>query len=296
MEYTGDNLVFLVGCPRSGTTWLQKLLASNPRIRSGEESHFFSLYIGPQLRAWKNQDSYYSDSGNGHAAGPPAYFREEEFRAILKGYLWRLLEPMVDRLQPGQLFLEKTPSHALFIPEIKELLPRARFLHLIRDPRDVVVSLLAASRTWARTWAPNRASIAAAMWVQHVQAVRNSAVHLREHEFREIHYEALCECPVDTLRGVARFLGISWSDEEIKLAIEANRADVMESGGTAIPVYGEVALRSGKVAQLPRGFVRKAKPHGWKSELSLRDKLKIWQVVRKTLGHAGYRWDLRDWL
>jgi aminoglycoside phosphotransferase (APT) family kinase protein len=48
-------MVFLVGCPRSGTTWHQKLLASHPRIRSGEESHFFSLYVGPQLRAWNDQ-------------------------------------------------------------------------------------------------------------------------------------------------------------------------------------------------------------------------------------------------
>ena len=76
-------------------------------------------------------------AGIGHAAGPPAYFREEEFLAILKKYLLGLLKPVIDQLQPDELFLEKTPSHALFIPEIKELLPECRFIHLLRDPRDV---------------------------------------------------------------------------------------------------------------------------------------------------------------
>ena len=116
MEYRGKNMVFLVGCPRSGTTWLQKLLASHPRIRSGEESHFFSLYVGPQLRSWNDQKTRHLDGRLGHAAGPQAYFREEEFRAILKNYLAALLKPIVDGLEPEELFLEKTPSHALYIP------------------------------------------------------------------------------------------------------------------------------------------------------------------------------------
>src|SRR5258706_11312382 len=113
-DYTGQNLVFIVGCPRSGTTWLQRLLASHPQIRSGEESHFFDMYVGPQLRTWKGQFKNLSASGVGHLVGPPAYFREAEFISIVRNYLLELLTPMVKSLQPGELFVEKTPSHALF--------------------------------------------------------------------------------------------------------------------------------------------------------------------------------------
>ncbi len=296
MEYTGKNLVFLVGCPRSGTTWLQKLLASHPRVRSGEESHLFSLYVGPQLRAWKSQKTHHFNAGIGHAAGPPAYFREEEFLAILKDYLLELLKPVIDRLQPEELFLEKTPSHALFIPEIKELLPDSRFIHLLRDARDVVASLMAASRTWGATWAPNHPGLAAAMWVQHVQAVQSSARNLSTHEFYELSYERLWNFPVETLKDLALFLDVSWNDDDIKLAIEANRADVMESGGTPIPVYGEVEVHTGPTAKLPQGFVRKARPNTWKSDLSVREKFKVWRATHKTMEDVGYTWCLRDWL
>ena len=51
-EYTGHNMVFIVGAPRSGTTWLQRLLATHPRIRTGQESKLFRWYIAPQLRMW----------------------------------------------------------------------------------------------------------------------------------------------------------------------------------------------------------------------------------------------------
>lgn len=289
-------MVFLVGCPRSGTTWLQKLLASHPKIISGEESHFFSLYVGPQLRAWKDQKTHHFNAGRGHAAGPPAYFEENEFIMILKNYLLTLLKPLIDRLQPGELFLEKTPSHALFIPEIKELLPDSRFIHIRRDPRDVVASIMAASKGWGATWAPSRAAGAAAMWVQHVQAVHDSARDLSTNDFCEVSYERLWDCTLETLKDLTHFLAMPWSEDAIKLAIERNKVDVMESSGTPIPVYGEVRARSGKIAKLPQGFIRNGRPHTWKSQLSVTEKIKVWRATRKIMQNAGYRWKLDDWL
>ena len=296
MEYTGKNIVFLVGCPRSGTTWLQKLLASHPKIRSGEESHFFSLYVGPQLRSWKDQKTRHFREGLGHAAGPPAYFREEEFLAILKNYLTALLKPVIDGLQSDELFLEKTPSHALYIPEIKELLPDSQFIHLIRDCRDVVASLVTASRSWGASWAPSNAKLAAAMWAQHVEAVNAAAKNLSPHEFCELRYENLWSAPLDTLKRLIEFLGIPWNDDSINVAIKMNKAQTMETVGTPIPVYGEVNARTGPVATLPRGFIGKARPDVWKSDLSVYEKYEVWRDTRKVMKELGYSWRLGDWL
>jgi LPS sulfotransferase NodH len=295
MEYTGHNIVFLVGCPRSGTTWLQKLLASHPKVLTGEESHLFSLYVGPPLRAWNDQKTRHFNNGRGHAAGPQAYFREEEFLAILKSYAAALLKPIAGRLQSDEWFLEKTPSHALFIPEIKQLLPDSRFIHLIRDCRDVVASLMTASRSWGASWAPSSAKLAAAMWVQHVEAVKTGAKNLSTRDFREIRYEELWSSPLETLKGLAEWLGIVWSEDAIKLAIENNKAEVMETGGTPIPVYGEVRARTGQVAKLPPGFIGKARPEVWKSDLSMYEKYGVWRDARKIMNEAGYSWRLGDW-
>src|SRR5205085_953700 len=54
-DYAGANLLFVVGCPRSGTTWIQRLLATHPCVRTGQESDLFDLYIGPQLRTWQHE-------------------------------------------------------------------------------------------------------------------------------------------------------------------------------------------------------------------------------------------------
>src|SRR5207249_10186807 len=103
----------------------------------------------------------------------------------------QLLEPMLGNLQSGELFLEKTPGHVLFVPEIRALLPEARFVHVLRDARDTVASLLGASRSWGGGWAPRQANQAAGTWVNHVQAARQAQRILSASQFFEVRYEAL---------------------------------------------------------------------------------------------------------
>lgn len=152
-DYDGHNMVFVVGCPRSGTTWLQRLLSSHPRILTGQESQVFEVNIAPQLRDWKKMRN---PQIRGGGIGLPCYLTEERFLQILKIYLLTLLEPMVEQLNPDELFLEKTPAHGLFLPEIFESLPGTRVIHLLRDARDVVSSLLAGG-AWLTQWAPKSA-------------------------------------------------------------------------------------------------------------------------------------------
>jgi LPS sulfotransferase NodH len=294
-DYKGYNLIFVVGCPRSGTTWLQRLLASHPKVHSGEESHVFSMYVGPQMRVWKTQRNTQLLGGERHLVGPPAYFLDQEFVSILRDYAYRLLSPVLERLAPAELFIEKTPSHALFISEIRELLPEARFIHIVRDPRDVVASLLAAAKTWGSDWAPKSATAAAEMWVEHVHAVKEAARNLSKDKFHEVSYEELSRFPEETLKNVSKFLGLDWSDQGIAAAIEANCAESMRDRGTPIPLYGEIATRSGNVSRLPRGFIRRARPGGWRKDLSFRNKFRVWRIVWKPGNAASYRWCLLDW-
>src|SRR2546423_15469034 len=97
----------VVGCPRSGTTWVQRLLASHPQVRTGQESDLFDLCVGPQLQAWRRELDGGSSGRGGVGLG--CYFREDEFVPILKRYALDLLRPMVGGLQPGEVFVEKTP-------------------------------------------------------------------------------------------------------------------------------------------------------------------------------------------
>lgn len=287
-KYEGENIVFIVGSQRSGTTWLQRLLASHPQVRTGQESYLFS-YIAPQLRAWKS--NLETISGGRGGVGLPCYFSDDEFRGLLLDYTRNLLEPMIGDLSPSELFVEKTPDHALFLPEIATLLPRSRIIHILRDPRDVVASLLAASKTWGNRWAPENARRAAWMWVRRVRPVRDVARMLPRDRFLEIRYEDLRQSPAQNLAFVSRFLGLEWEGDQLAQAVSENSVEnSRKCGGTPIPVKGEFSAVSGPVVTEPNGFVRRAQPGGWKDDLSSWEKFQVWWIARKLMVEVGYPW------
>ena len=289
VDYEGDNLLFVVGCPRSGTTWLQRLLATHACIRTGQESDLFDLYVGPQLRTWRQELS--TDSSGRGGVGLGCYLRDGQFQEILKRYALELLQPMVGGLQPGELFVEKTPSHVLFVPEIHALLPRARFIHVLRDARDTVASLLSASRGWGRSWAPRRAGSAAATWVNHVRAAREAQRTLPHDAFIEVRYEAMHAQGASELRRLADWAGIVWSDTEILAALERNSPEAARTGaGTPIPLGGEFGASSGPVVREPEGFVRQARAGAWTTDLTFMDRVAVWRVARSTMAEVGYPW------
>ena len=293
---TGREVVFIVGSPRSGTTWLQRLLAGHPRIKTGQESHLFSQYLAPHLREWQKAIERTSDPAfKGRSGlGLGGYFSETEFLTLLRLYVVRM--ERAAGVQDGDLFLEKSPSHALVIPEIRTLLPESRFVHLVRDPRDVVASLVAASKGWGSAWAPSDVGKAAALWVQHVEAVREASKSIPAEAFVQIRYEDLTADTAGTLHTLRDFLGLDWSDENLAQVVEANRAGkAKQGGGTPIPIFGHYGKQS-EVAVEPEGFVRKAKSGSGRSELSLGEKKRIWSEVHPTMKDFGYSWKLTDWM
>lgn len=284
---SGFNVVFVVGCPRSGTTWVQRLLASHPKIFTGQESHLFSVYLGPQLRNFRSQLSIQNRGGVGLAC----YFEEKEFLEIVNSYMNSLMQPQIGGLKEGELFLEKSPSHGLFIPEIVELLPGARIIHVLRDPRDVIASLLAASHSWGSNWAPNNARAAARYWLKHVSEIRKAAKNLPHWQYLEIRYEDLHTSTERVLEQCREFLDIEWMPEEISLAVAENdRSVIAKGGGTEIPLGGEAKKQSGSVVLEPEGFVRTARPGEWTKDIKMKDRLVIWKILRRTRGEFGYQW------
>ncbi len=288
-DYTGHNLVFVVGCPRSGTTWVQRLLATHPCMRTGQESDVFDLYVGPQLRTWQ-RELQVDSSGRG-GVGLACYFTEDEFRRVLKQYLLQLLSPMVAGLRPGEIFLEKTPSHVLYVPEIHALLPQARFINVLRDARDTVASLLSAARGWGSAWAPRRAASAARTWLAHVEAGRQAQSALPADQFREVRYEALHADGARELRGLVDWLGLTWTEDDIAAALARNSpAEARSGGGTPIPLGGQFAQTRGDVVKEPEGFIRQARAGTWRRDLTALDKFEVWRVAHELMDQVGYPW------
>lgn len=288
-DIDGSNFVFVGGCPRSGTTYLQKLLAALPGIKTGQESNIFIGYISPLLRRWYQEVGYASYDTRG-GVGLPCYFTEEEFRGILKGFLAQLLGPMTKSLRNNEIFVEKTPSNVLCIDDILDLLPNAKFIYLLRDARDVVASLLKSYRSWGRHWAPPNAKEAAKEWCNYMKKFKQFKEQVSTDRIFEMKYESLVDAPLKNLTEIADFIGLTFSKDDLEKAINLNTLQAtLRSGGTNIPVGGMLKKKHNFVKE-PKGFVRKGKPHSWKDDLTLIEKITVWRIARSHMREAGYPW------
>jgi hypothetical protein len=159
--------VFIVGCPRSGTTLLQGLIATHPDVVSFTESHFFDFGI----KRPKDSFLYYVGSRPLELVekfleenSVPNGLRREIFNRAPKvplipgfgvkkwaQYYISILDAIT--IEKGKEFwVEKTPDHLNRISLLKRIVPKAFFIHIIRDGRDVVASLYKASRQWGKSY------------------------------------------------------------------------------------------------------------------------------------------------
>jgi len=203
----------------------------------------------------------------------------------------KLLEPMTVNLGPGEVFVEKTPGHALYIVEIMEMLPRSRIIHILRDARDVVASMMTAGESWAKGSFPTTSTAAARLWVKHVESVRSAMKRVPTGQFYELTYENLYNNTPDILADVWRFIGVQSDMEEAKRVAKSNTADELRRDGAfSFTIGGEIASRSGPSVMMPQGFIGSPEPGRWKRDLSASDKVRVWRVARETMRSVGYPW------
>ncbi len=124
-----QQIVFLIGCGRSGTTILGRLLALHPKIRYLNEPLDIWFAVEPRtdcLDFFGGKGLCHLDEGDVN--------RVSASRA-------RGLFGVLQALSPGKLLVEKLPSNAWRLRWLKALFPQARFIHIVRDGRDVVRSI-----------------------------------------------------------------------------------------------------------------------------------------------------------
>lgn len=283
-NYDGEDLVFIAGCPRSGTTWIQRLIASHPMIQTGQESFVIPWYVHPIAQRWKKELKSSAPS----AIGLSAYLDEEHGKALVRSYVHMLIESVKGDLKPGMLFLEKTPDNSFYIEEIMQYLPKAKIIHIIRDCRDVVSSLLAASKTWGfKPWGDLNSYSAAKLWIRHLEAVKRSKHFIPTGQFFELKYESLLDRAEDILDEIFRFLGVKWSKEEIAEAVKNNSLNSDMQQRTILAVRGEKSQRISseerRVAELGSHSTSSAR-----RGLGVTQKFMVWMAARETLKEYGY--------
>lgn len=225
-------MFFIVGCQKSGTTWLQGLLNGHPEICCRGEGRIGDELFLPLVQAIRHF--------NGRQLIGAEFALDdaqiiEVFRFAAAQYFSNWLPERV----PACIG-EKTPQHALLMPVLHAAFPQAKFLHIIRDGRDGVVSgwfhnLRSKPEEFRRRF-PTVASYTEYFvkhhWVRYIQSVRQFAA-AHPGTCMEVRYEDLLESgPVQT-EAMLRFLGVDASPDNVQRCVAAGSFESMSGGRRA---------------------------------------------------------------
>lgn len=208
------SLFFIVGCPRSGTTLLRRMLDAHPDVAVAPETFFMRHF-------WEQRDAYGDLSHDAvldqlvdDLTATPAFeelgLEEDAFRAAVhraprrwKTVFRVLLQQFAER-RDARFVGEKTPNHVLSIPTLHRWFPEARFVHLVRDPRAV-------SNSWRTVpWSSEYRWRDAEVWVEFVEAGREAEASGAP--VTSLHFEALVRSPEEELRAVCEGLDLPYDD------------------------------------------------------------------------------------
>jgi hypothetical protein len=280
--------IFVVGAPRSGTTYLQNLLGAHPRVVTSQETDVFGHYVVPLRDRWREQLPEEPDEwARSRHRGLPAVLTEAEFDGLVAGFVARVHEATAE-LKPGaDVVVDKTPQNGFLGEYILRYVPQARFIHIVRDGRDVVTSLLRASRGWGQEWAPGGALRAASQWRLNVEACRGLA-HQTD-AYLELRYEDLVsEAGPQLLHRALVFCGLEATLEE---AAAIHASFDFERGGTSrssLKWGGEVIRRLAAPPPEPKGFSGEGGVGAWTTELELPDRVAVRWKAGDLLTQLGY--------
>jgi hypothetical protein len=217
--------IFIVGAPRSGTTLLQYRLRNHPRISlpTGESHFFIPLYqaqakfgdlsqlenVRAVLDAMYRQNAGFMDTdlhGMKFDLDGLAQQLHGEGRNTLPAIIRGLYEK--NALGEGKArWGDKTPYYVLHIPQLLEWFPDAQIVHLIRDGRDVALSLFGRKHDFQiyNTYQ------AAKYWQIYVEKGRELSKGLNANQYFELRYEDLLADPEGTLKMLCGFLEEEYS-------------------------------------------------------------------------------------
>jgi hypothetical protein len=224
VDATDGPPFFIVGNDRSGTTML-RLALDRGRVAITPESMFLvdfapvrrrsglddpaaaaafvrRVWSHPRVRVWGLPGE--------PPAVPPGLAHDEAYRfaveAPFRAYAAARGKPR---------WADKTPLYLAYVDELAAVWPDARFVVLVRDGRDVALSLLRVP------FGPNNVWAAARFWAQGIRLGLDAAAR-HPGRVRTVRYEDVVADPPSALRPVCEFLGLAYGDEMLAIGIGAD--------------------------------------------------------------------------
>ena len=193
--------VFIIGCPRSGTSALSWALASHPNMWTSAESDFLHELFG-KARLWESYSNAYQRPDIGWLKKNNILYKE------FASSLGLGVDALFRSRSEGKIWVDSTPSYTLMATDLAALFPRAAFLHIVRDGRAVVCSMLKSgfNTDWAKDF-----KTACDTWNHYVERGVAFEKENPERVLRVQHRE-LIESTQEVCQRILAFIGVAHSD------------------------------------------------------------------------------------
>ena len=261
---------FIVGVPRSGTTMLRLMLDAHPDLAIPPETYFVTNLIeaadggaGPeQLANVLVSHRRFGDLG----------IEEPELRRRLGaigrpsgGDAVRVAFELYAEGRGKSRWGDKTPAYLTNIAEIAGAVPEARFVHLIRDGRDVALSILRMPEVDRPMRNPDSVGLVATRWSRRIERARRQAEAVPH--YLEVRFEELVAAPETALRRVCEFIELEFT--AVMLEFHSSADERLEE------MNRDLSAREGLEAQAAEGRIA---PHLLASEPPRRDRVGAWRT------------------
>ncbi len=216
------RMLFIVGRGRSGTTLLQTILNTHPKISVAEEGQFMMLLKGRYSKGSWNKErikAFYDDLWLERRLENWSLNKEQLIELLLSfgneasySDLCATVyanNAMTQEKDDDAWLGDKNPHYALFLNDIMEVFPDAKFIHIVRDYRDTVLSYQNVD------FDPDWTTPLAQRWViynNEVLKYRNK----HPDKFIELKFEDLLTLPFERLTAICNFLGIEFYEEMLE--------------------------------------------------------------------------------
>ena len=190
--------IFILGMPRSGTTLVEQILASHPRVQGGGELRDLRLSLFTTLPHFKLENF----------PGAATQLTEEDIQSLAADYMGRTQR---FRKKEGDLVTDKMPVNFLYIGMIRLLFPQARIIHCRRDPVDTCLSCYKHCFIGIQPFAYDLVELGGyyrcyRQLMNHWHAVLPDFIH-------DVQYEALVSDQEAQTRRLLEYCGLPWHQD-----------------------------------------------------------------------------------
>ena len=251
---------FVSGVPKSGTTWLGKLLDSHPEISCKGEA-CMHVFIESLLRISRDYNNILKGrSGKFSESNEFPLLPEDEIFEIARYFVELRLKMISQSLKPDLGFVgEKDPYHVVNYPVLNRMFPSAKIIHIIRDGRGVVLSawhhnLQISAQGVQAAGFDKFLDEAASQWGAMHRIARETS-HLLGGRYLEIHYEDMIADPLTQFKKVLDHLGANSDVDVVRACLEAASFEKLSKGRS----QGQ---------EDPKSFFRKGIADDWKTQMT----------------------------